>query len=374
MEPVSTGSLQAADADRLVGRLHDQSRSAALLGSPLYADLLTLAATDVDRRGPCWRAMAPHAHEPDSAALPLRFMAAIHRLVLRRQAPALALHYPSVGGGAGVEGAGPAFLAAVEQHVDALVGLTGLPCQTNEVGRSAALAPALLWVQAHHDLPLHQLEIGTSAGLNLRWDHFCYGTADGRVTWGDPASPVDLVGHWIVPPTALPSRAELVARRGCDPAPGDPADAGTRETLTASVWADQHDRHQRLRGALALAADVPAQLDAEPAGTWLARQLDLRPSGAVTVVTHSVVWRYLGAAEQKQVLDLLDVHGRDATPDRPLAWVRLEPAPPLQVYDGTPYPVTVTTLPGGTTRVLAHAQAHGQDLRWVSAPARRGDG
>ncbi len=354
---------ERSDRHRLVGLLRDQAQAAAGLGSPLYADLLGHAADDVAAGGPCWTVLSMYAHQPGSAALPLRFMAAVHRLVLRRQAPALALHYASVGGQAPVEGAWAPFRDTVEQHVEELQALTSLPCQTNEVGRSAALAPAMLALQARHDLPLVHLEIGTSAGLNLRWDHFRYGTADGSVSWGDPGSPVDLTGHWRRVPEGLPSTAEVTVRRGCDPAPGDPADADTREGLTASVWADQHLRHQRLRGALQLAARVPVEITAAGAGSWLAQQLPERPDG-LTLVTHSVVWRYIDADERLQIQQLLADHGEQATRARPLVWMRLEPRPPMMTYDGTPYPVMATTWPGGRTEVLAQAQAHGQEVVW----------
>ncbi len=329
----------------------------------MYAHLLGHIADDVGEGGPCWTVLSDHAHEPDGNALGLRFLAAVHRLVLRRLAPALALHYPSVGGSAPPTQAWPAFRDAVEVQSELLRELTALPCQTNEVGRSAALAPAMLWLQARHDLPLHLMEIGTSAGLNLRFDHFHYGTADRSVTWGDPASPVDLTGHWVRPPQGLPLLARVRSRRGCDLAPGDPASAETREGLTASVWADQPQRHARLKGALQIAERVPADVSRAHAGEWLAQHLPNRPEG-ITVVSHSVVWRYIDAQEKVQITRLLAEVGSAATAARPLVWLRLEPRPPRMTYDGSPYPVTVTTWPTGVEQVLGTAQAHGQELTW----------
>lgn len=354
------------DRQRLLRRLQTQGRTAAQLGSPLYASLFTSIVADVAAAGPCWHVLKPYAHEPDNNAVSLRFMAAVHRLVLRREAPALALHYPSAGGQAPVAGAWPPFRDTVETHRSELIELTGRPCQTNEVGRSAALAPALLWLQGRYDLPLNHLEIGSSAGLNLRWDHFCYGTVPsphGTVQWGDPVSPVDLTGEWVVAPPDLPRQADVAARRGCDPIPLDPFDPIARESLTASVWPDQRARHQRLKGAFQLAQRIPATVDKARAGEWLAVQLPDRPAG-LTVVTHSIVWRYLSAEEQTVVMDLLKQHGAQATSQRPLAWVRHEPAPPRMTYDGKPYPVTVTEWPGGRTSVVATAHAHGQQMEW----------
>ena len=356
-----------ADRSRLVARLRNQATSAADLGSPMYATLLRGAATAVDLGGPCWRVMSGFADQPDSQALPLRFMAGVHRLVLRRHAPALAMHYPSVGGTAGLEGLWSTFLSTVANHAEELIELTGLPCQTNEVGRSAALGPGLAWLAVQHDLPLHHREIGTSAGLNLRWDAFRYGTTDGTSTWGPADSPVDLVGHWVDPPTDLPTTVEVASREGCDPNLLDPASQNDRETLTAAVWADMPARHGRLKGALALAEAIPATTTRAGAGEWLADVLPDRPDG-LTVVSHSVVWRYVPTDEQDAVIRLLDDVGGSATASSPLVWLRLEPRPPAMVYDGTPYPLLATTWPGGETVELGVAQAHGQDLRWSPRP------
>ena len=356
----------AGDHARLVARLREMVQPAADLGSPLYATLLAGIADDVADRGPCWAVLSERAAEPDAHALPVRFLAAAHRLVLRRQAPALALHYPSVGGTAGLEGAWAAFAATVADHVEVLRELVTLPCQTNEVGRSAALAPGLGWAAARTGLPVHLHEIGSSAGLNLRMDRFRMGTADGSAAWGPEGSPVDLTGHWEVPPMGLPPVLEVASRQGCDPAPLDPRDPADRETLTAAVWADQPARHARLKGALALAGEVPAHVEQVGAGEWLARVLPERAQG-LAVVVHSVVWRYIDPDEQAAIEALLHAEGAAATPDRALAWLRLETANPAAGYDGNPYPLTLTTWPGGETRVLAHAQAHGQELRW-SAP------
>lgn len=365
------GSTAADDRGRLEARLRRQARSATELGSPLYALLFDHVADDVAAGGACWAVLRPFVREPDGSALPLRLAAAVHRLVLRREAPALALHYPSVGGTADPSGAWPAFRDLVEARRDDLIELCARPCQTNEVGRSAALGPAFLTLARRTGLPLHHLEIGASAGLNLRWDAFCYGTdadvAAGRTSWGDVGAPVDLRGHWTdPPPDVLAPAVTVVGRAGCDPRPIDPTTADGRETLTASLWPDQPQRHQRLRGALDLATRIPARVDAAAAGEWLAEALATRPAAVLTIVSHSVVWRYIPLAEQARITALLADAGRRSSAQRPLAWVRLEPRPPMTTYAGVPYPVTVTTWPDGDTTEVAEAAAHGQQVRWLA--------
>ena len=80
------------------------------------------------------------------------------------------------------------------------------PPQTNEVGRGAALAGALCHLVAQHDRPVRLVEIGTSAGLNLRADHFLITGAG--VSYGPADSPVRMPEAWRgkPPPVRQPSR------------------------------------------------------------------------------------------------------------------------------------------------------------------------
>ncbi len=89
--------------------------------------------------------------------------------------------------------------------------------QTNEVGRSAVLVGGYATVTHRTALPLRVLEVGASAGLNLRWDHFAYDT--GRVVCGDPDSPVRFAGVWEGDPPDLPARFEVAERARLRPQP-----------------------------------------------------------------------------------------------------------------------------------------------------------
>src|SRR6266851_62035 len=70
------------------------------LGSPLYAGLLRLAATDLLAGGPTADVLDGHFTDPGRSALALRMLGGAHALALTGQAPELAAFYPSAGGSA----------------------------------------------------------------------------------------------------------------------------------------------------------------------------------------------------------------------------------------------------------------------------------
>jgi len=264
--------------------------------------------------------LAGHETDARASALALRFMGAVHRLVLEGRAPALARHYPSAGGEAGLEGAWTAFRDTLEQHRDTLRALVTSPVQTNEVGRAAALFGGFLLVARETSLPLRLLELGASAGLNLRWDHYRY--EQGDAGWGDRASPVRLVDMF---PDGFPPgqrRCRVIERAGCDTLPVDPCSADGQITLLSCLWPDQRERIALLRGALEVARRIPLTIDAAGAPAWLAEA------------------------------------GSRATGDAPLAWLLMEPG-------GEQTEVRLTLWPGGAERVIARAGFHGRPVRWV---------
>jgi len=222
----------------LAERLREQAGGCRLGGSPLYALLLERSAADLDAGRPVRTVLEGRDVEPAGSAVALRLMAAVHRLVLTGGAPGLARWFPSVGGrfepGRDDARAWRAFRDALASNAGRLQRDVLRPCQTNEVGRSAALLGGFLRVAAHTGLALRLLELGSSAGLNLRWDRYRYLGRTG--SWGDPSSPVRLRGAFgrAAPPLSPPVEEVRVAERaGCDLHPLDPSDAADRLSLRA---------------------------------------------------------------------------------------------------------------------------------------------
>jgi hypothetical protein len=113
------------------------------------------------------------------------------------------------------------------------------------------------------------------------------------------------------------------------------------------VWPDHAERHRRLAGALALAAEHPAPVDRADAVGWLHDRLAEPPvDGVLTVVWHSVFLQYLDDAARAALWEVVD----DAAARTPVVHLALEA--PRAPYLGAP----LLTLDG---TVLGTAPAHG---------------
>ena len=337
-----------------------QAEACEIVGSRLYAEALRAVLRDLARGGVCARLLDARSSDPFSSALALRFLGAVHRIVLEGRAPELAALYPSTGGDPTSGDVGSAFVAAVERHEEEVADRLTDGVQTNEVGRSAALVGGYVEVARRSGLPLRVLEIGASAGLNLRFDRYAYDT--GAEVAGDPASPLRFAGFWEGRPPDLRGPLHVTSRRGCDRHPLDPADPEDRLTLLAYTWPDQTDRIERLRTALDLAATMPVDIDRADAAEWTAEHLAHPTPGLATVVVHSIVLQYLTPARRRAFRGAIEDAGRRATASAPVAWLRMEPA----TDDAAE--VRLTSWPGGEDEVLGTAGYHGRPVRWARWP------
>jgi hypothetical protein len=218
---------------------------------------------------------------------------------------------------------GPARMPRTSAELRALLRLRGPEVrtlmrsrrtQTNEVGRCAALLPALPAGPG----PLALVEVGASAGLCLLLDryHYDYGSA----AIGPAASPVRLPCAVRGPaplPTALPT---IAWRRGLD---RDPVDLHADESvgwLLACVWSDHPERRRRLEAAIALAkADAPVVSRGDLVDD-LPALLAEAPDDAELVVFHSAVLSYVSADRRQAFAGVL----AEASKRRPIVWVSNE--------------------------------------------------
>jgi hypothetical protein len=363
--PVAARAAQA----KVARRLRAQGAGCAAFGSTLYGHLLAAAADDVDRGGPVWELLAPHGADPGGSALALRLMGATHRLALSGVAPDLAAHYPSTGGDGDLGAAWDAWLALVRDRPAEVAPHLARAVQTNEVGRVGALLGGFLAVARSTGMPLRVLEVGSSAGLNLRWDQFRIRC--GPVTWGPAGSPVDLGDPFdgAVAPLLSPASVTVAERRGCDVNPLDPTSDDGRLTLLSFVWPDQTRRFANLAAACDLARSVPATVDHASGDSWLAEQLSQARPGLATVVFHSVMLQYMTPPVRNRFLATIQEAGAAATVDAPLAWLHLEPRDTLasdMVVRLAQWPARPARLASDGTgeQLLGVSHPHGAWVRW----------
>ncbi len=343
--------------EHLVHTLRAQGRFCASSGSAMYGDLFELVATDVAGGGVFATILSGHRDAPSRDAVPLRLLGGLHRLVLDGRAGRLRRWYPSTGGCWDPTLAWPEIRDTAAGHADALRAALGQPPQTNEVGRSAALIGGLLHINAF-DLPIRLFEIGSSAGLNLRADHYRYRFAGGQ--WGPADSPVSIDDAWR---GALPPErgVRIVERRGYDIAPIDVGGADGETAVLSYVWPDQGARVARLRGAIEVARRVPARLERQTAARALAGVT--LADGALTVVWHSITWQYLSTDERDAVRAQVERLAALAETRSPFAHLTMEPA---RSHPGAPirFVVCARSWPDGDSRVLGECHPHGPPVHW----------
>ncbi len=322
--------------------------------SPLYQGLARAAAKDEEL-------LALAAQAPPEQPRPNMLFAAVRVLLLGAEGDdPLACFYPDLT----VEvvparRAFPAFRAFCLRHHGRLAEiLRTRVVSTNEPARSACLLPAFaLAARRGGAAPLHLVEVGASAGLNLIWDRyaFAYG-GDGRV--GDRAAGLTLTcairGRRTPPiPVALPA---VASRLGIDKQPLDAANEADALWLRALVWPEQTGRAARLSRALAMVRADPPPLMAGDALTCLPDIVSGRPADATVCLFHSFTLNQFPASARAAFAALLG----DAARHRPFMRIGLEwgegPAPELRLYSYSHGAVD--------EELLAYCDPHGAWIEW----------
>lgn len=298
----------------------------------------------------------------------LLLLAALHHAALEDPTLPHAAWYATAAGGrvrSSDDGAPAALaLAYLVEHEDIAAGFIGRHrVQANDVGMGAALLPGVLQA-AGYGQPLRLLDLGASAGLQLRLDRYRIRYVGGP-DWGPRAGPVlDSRAEGRVPRTLAPPTVEVAERRGVDLHPLDLDDPAHRRLLTSFLLPDDPASHRRLEAAIEVARASPAVIDEGDLVPWAEAQV--RPvEGLTTVVLASAVRGGLEPQAASRLDAALERGLRAATATAAVVVLTLEP-PPGVPDDGSNWPeLTVATGDGSgppTRRILLSADWHG---RWV---------
>ena len=332
--------------------------------SPLYDEICRVVATSDDVLDLVSRA-------PDYGHNPLLLLAGVHDLILGGADHPLADVYAGRSG----EPPGPLFVDFCLGHSDELIEcLSTRHVNTNEVGRSAILGPALTTVAARFGEPIAHLDVGCSAGLNLLADRYRldYGPAGGT---GSPDASVRIDCEVIggAPPIA-PSLPKVVARVGLDRDLVDLDDDRQVRWQLACVWPDT-GRLQRTRAALEVARAASLTLIEGDAVRDVASSISSLPPDGIAVVTTTFVVGYLSKEERRELRSVLERASRA----RPIVWISAD-AP--GVVAGIPVGHEVRDADGVESSVLglvtftestaveellAYVHPHGSTIDWRAA-------
>jgi hypothetical protein len=342
---------------------------------PMYQRLVRAAAVDLDVLSILYAA-------PPGQRRPVLLLAALHDLLLDEPGLPLARWYPSITGHA-PPGDDPwptarELLLDRRDHFEQVVATR--TTQTNEVNRSA------IWFSAMRaactdlaDTAVALLELGSSAGLNLRWDRYRVGLNDDPVR-GHLDSKVELScsirrGH---PPIDEPM-APIVARLGIDRDPIRVDDERSMRWLRACVWPEQMVRLARFDAAVSELQDDPPSLIRGDAVDELADAIESLPNETHLVVFHSWFLTYVARDRRAAIDEQLSLAARD----RPVTRLTYEGAGVTPGFDDVVVPGADraefrsilgmsrwrSTGVGGsatrTDRVLGACHAHGDWLDWL---------
>lgn len=324
--------------------------------SPLYQTLARAVAKDRE-------ILVLAARASPGPPRPNMLFAAV-RLVLLSAArdEALARFYPDLTDQpASARRAAPVFRDFCRRHHAALAEiLRTRVVSTNEPARSACLLPAFaLAARRHPEAPLHLIEIGVSAGLNLVWDRYAfdYGPS-GRV--GDAAAGLHLRcaphGRRGPPvPAALPA---VASRLGIDKHPLRADDAADALWLRALIWPEQAGRAERLSRALAIVRADPPPIVADDAMALLPRVMPGIARNGTVCLYHSFTLNQFSAAA-RQAFEAMLVRLADRLP-----FVRIG----LEWGDGPAPELRLHRYCGGAveTQLLAYCDPHGAWIEWLA--------
>lgn len=329
--------------------------------SPLYDRITRAVAGSDDVLGLIREAPGP-AHMPNV------LLAAVHYLLLGGGDEALGEVYE----GRSAADPGPLFVDFVLRHRSAVAALLATRhTNTNEVGRSAVVGPALTAVAARLGSPLGLVDVGCSAGLNLLCDRYRMDYGDAGTT-GPADAPVRLACQVVggSPPIAA-ALPPISARTGIDRDPVDLRDENDVRWQLACVWPDT-GRLPRSRVAFEQARDADLHVVRGDAVDTVADVVDSLPADCVPVVLTTWALAYLPRERRLEFDAVLAGLGER----RPLAWISgegpgvvshfadVEPVTDAMGTTASTLGLVVFSSAGADATLLGFAHPHGGWLDW----------
>lgn len=191
-------------------------------------------------------------HSTPGQPVPNLFLGAIHFLLQKKPQHELAQYYPSLSSRPkSYHDVFPAFKNFCQVHRDEIIGIIQTKIvQTNEVRRSAYLYPVFSQIYNETSKPLALIEIGTSAGLQLLWDQYCYSYGSDKLygfQHSDLHIKTEVRGSII--PFLLKQSPPVSHRFGLDLHINDLSNQEDSLWLQSLIWPEHHERRELFQSA-----------------------------------------------------------------------------------------------------------------------------
>lgn len=328
------------------------------LESPMYAELAQSVASTPDL-------LELASHCPRLQPSPNLLFASVQYLLMTGMKHPLREYYPILSRGEPQsESVSTAFREFCQIHCNAIVKLLEeRKVQTNVVSRCGCLLPAFSMVSLESKrAPLHLIDLGASAGLNLNFHRYYYKYShpcNADLEWGNSHSNVRICtkirGNQLF---SLETEIEVGSRIGIDVAPLDVKDINAVNWLRALVWPEHHAHHNRLLAAIEEFKQFPATILDGDVIARLPETIECAAANHAIVVYSTISAYQFSELTRSAIAPLLG----EFCKQRPIWHIELEGSANGQ------YELALTRYCSNSAaerKLLARASPHGLWLKWV---------
>ncbi|MBM7717313.1 hypothetical protein JOC94_004340 [Bacillus thermophilus] len=224
--------------------------------------------------------------------VPNLLLGAVHYLLLKGRDHLLRDYYPSiVPDPKEIEGAFVHFKDFCQIYRDEIISLLTIKLvQTNEVRRCAYLYPTFCYVYNKIQKPLSLIEIGTSAGLQLLWNHYNYSYGN-NVVYGNKLSNVHITsevkGDNV--PLLFKESPPVVSKLGIDLHISDLSNSEDYLWLKSLIWPEHKERKELFEKSAKCFNENPVELLEGDGVALLTEVVETLPKNTAICIFHTHV-------------------------------------------------------------------------------------
>ncbi|MEQ2467097.1 DUF2332 domain-containing protein [Niallia hominis] len=182
--------------------------------------------------------------------------------------------------------------------------------QTNEVRRCSYLYPAFCMIYERAKKPLALIEIGTSAGLQLNWDKYCY--SYGKDKWYgkiDSELPITAEIKGANRPFLLKTAPPVTTRIGLDLHTIDLRDEEEQLWLKSLIWPEHKERLFLFEKAVHYSKEASLNVINGDGVSLLSQYVETISEDSVICIFHSHVANQIPISGKQHLLQTVDAIG-----------------------------------------------------------------